>query len=71
MRLVCLAIVFLGELTTPQGAFGAHPGHDIHLLGTLSAIQILIIQQADSELATVRDRLVDCTYDGARSDLVR
>lgn len=29
-----------------KGAFGAHPGHDAHLLSTLSAIQILIIQNA-------------------------
>jgi len=28
------------------GAFGAHPNHDAHLLTTLSAIQILIIQDA-------------------------
>ncbi|KAG2002566.1 rab geranylgeranyltransferase, variant 2 [Coprinopsis cinerea AmutBmut pab1-1] len=29
-----------------QGAFGAHPDHDAHLLSTLSAIQILIMQDA-------------------------
>ena len=28
------------------GAFGAHPGHDAHLHSTLSAIQILITQDA-------------------------
>ncbi|KAI0781040.1 rab geranylgeranyltransferase [Trametes elegans] len=28
------------------GAFGAHPDHDAHLLSTLSAIQILIMQDA-------------------------
>ncbi|KIY67138.1 terpenoid cyclases/Protein prenyltransferase [Cylindrobasidium torrendii FP15055 ss-10] len=28
------------------GGFGAHPGHDAHLLSTLSAIQILITQDA-------------------------
>ncbi|KAK9312521.1 terpenoid cyclases/protein prenyltransferase alpha-alpha toroid [Lipomyces starkeyi] len=30
----------------PNGGFGAHPGHDPHLLYTLSAIQILFIQDA-------------------------
>ncbi|KAH6904881.1 rab geranylgeranyltransferase [Coprinopsis sp. MPI-PUGE-AT-0042] len=29
-----------------QGGFGAHPDHDAHLLSTLSAIQILVIQRA-------------------------
>ncbi|KAL5501171.1 BET2 [Sanghuangporus vaninii] len=28
------------------GAFGAYPGHDAHILATLSAIQILVIQDA-------------------------
>lgn len=28
------------------GTFGAHPGHDGHLLGTLSGIQILVMQDA-------------------------
>ncbi|EIM84772.1 terpenoid cyclases/Protein prenyltransferase [Stereum hirsutum FP-91666 SS1] len=28
------------------GAFGAHPGHDAHILSTLSAIQILVMQDA-------------------------
>ncbi|ORY27870.1 terpenoid cyclases/protein prenyltransferase alpha-alpha toroid [Naematelia encephala] len=28
------------------GTFGAHPGHDGHILGTLSGIQILIMQDA-------------------------
>lgn len=32
------------ELDT--GTFGAHPGHDGHLLGTLSGIQILVMQDA-------------------------
>jgi prenyltransferase beta subunit len=31
---------------TFAGAFGAHPDHDAHLLSTLSAIQILITQDA-------------------------
>ncbi|PPQ63651.1 hypothetical protein CVT24_004425 [Panaeolus cyanescens] len=29
-----------------EGGFAAHPGHDAHLLSTLSAIQILIMQDA-------------------------
>ncbi|KAG8864094.1 hypothetical protein FRB96_006968 [Tulasnella sp. 330] len=28
------------------GAFGAHPGHDAHILGTLSGIQILVMHDA-------------------------
>ena len=36
-----------------SGTFGAHPGHDGHILGTLSGIQILVMQdalhQADTE----------------------
>lgn len=38
------------------GAFGAHPGHDGHILSTLSAIQILAIQ--DSLDILDKDRLV-------------
>lgn len=42
------------------GAFGAHPGHDGHILGTLSAIQILAIQ--DSLHLVDTDRLVKCKH---------
>ena len=37
-----------GRLTIHHhtGAFGAHPNHDAHLLSTLSAIQILVTQNA-------------------------
>lgn len=40
------------------GAFGAHPGHDAHILSTLSAIQILVMQDA-LHRADV-NRLVQC-----------
>jgi geranylgeranyl transferase type-2 subunit beta len=40
------------------GAFGAHPKHDGHLLSTLSAIQILAIQDSLDIVNT--DRLVTC-----------
>ena len=40
------------------GAFGAHPKHDGHLLSTLSAIQILAIQDSLDIINT--DRLVNC-----------
>jgi hypothetical protein len=40
------------------GAFGAHPKHDGHLLSTLSAIQILAIQDSLDIVDT--DRLVKC-----------
>lgn len=40
------------------GTFGAHPGHDGHILGTLSAIQILVIQDAVDKADV--DRIVAC-----------
>lgn len=35
---------------THIGGFGAHPEHDAHLLSTLSAIQILVMQDAVDRL---------------------
>jgi len=40
------------------GAFGAHPDHDAHILSTLSAIQILIMQDALDRVDI--DRVVEC-----------
>jgi prenyltransferase beta subunit len=40
------------------GTFGAHPGHDGHILGTLSGIQILVIQNALDRVDL--DRIVSC-----------
>jgi geranylgeranyl transferase type-2 subunit beta len=40
------------------GTFGAHPGHDGHILGTLSTIQILVIQDAVDKADV--DRIVAC-----------
>lgn len=37
-------MVITTKLTT--GAFGAHPGHDAHIHATLSALQVLIMQDA-------------------------
>lgn len=42
----------------PQGAFGAHPDHDGHILGTLSAIQILITQDAFDRINV--ERVTNC-----------
>ena len=42
-----------------KGAFGAHPGHDAHILSTLSAIQVLATHDALSRANT--PRIVDCT----------
>ena len=42
------------------GTFGAHPGHDGHILGTLSAIQILVIQDALERVDV--DRTVACGF---------
>jgi hypothetical protein len=41
-----------------EGAFGAHPGHDAHILSTLSAIQVLATHDA---LARIDSRVVNCT----------
>jgi hypothetical protein len=41
------------------GTFGAHPGHDGHILGTLSGIQILVIQDALNRADT--ERITKCT----------
>jgi geranylgeranyl transferase type-2 subunit beta len=40
------------------GCFGAHPGHDGHILGTLSGIQILVMQDALDRADT--DRILHC-----------
>lgn len=39
-------IKFVLECESPSGGFGAHPGHDPHLLYTLSALQILAMKDA-------------------------
>lgn len=69
----CLKLCVGGALTftTPlrlllTGAFGAHPSHDAHLHATLSAIQILLIQDAMDRVDV--DRVTKCalvlhTYD--------
>ncbi|KAG1738960.1 rab geranylgeranyltransferase [Suillus lakei] len=43
------------------GAFGAHPDHDAHLLSTLSAVQILLMQNALNRVDI--DRVVKCAGD--------
>ena len=40
------------------GTFGAHPGHDGHILATLSAIQILVMQDALKRIDV--ERIVTC-----------
>jgi len=40
------------------GAFAAHPGHDAHMLTTLSSIQILLIQGAGEKLNV--ERITSC-----------
>lgn len=42
------------------GAFGAHPRHDGHLLATLSAIQILAMQDAMDRLDKQRIARCEC-----------
>jgi len=41
------------------GAFGAHPGHDAHILSTLSAIQVLATHDALGRIDA--PRVIDCT----------
>jgi geranylgeranyl transferase type-2 subunit beta len=41
-----------------KGAFGAHPGHDAHILSTLSAIQVLATHDALSRIN--QPRIIDC-----------
>ena len=45
------------------GAFGAHPDHDAHILSTLSAIQIMIMQDALDRVDV--DRVVKCETVGS------
>ncbi len=61
---------FLAQLFSPSfwvrsdshlgfaGTFGAHPGHDGHILATLSAIQILLLQNALDRIEI--NRVVSC-----------
>ncbi|KAF8430121.1 type-2 protein geranylgeranyltransferase subunit beta [Tirmania nivea] len=39
-------IVFVRSCQHENGGFGAHPGHDAHILTTVSAVQILAIENA-------------------------
>lgn len=45
-------------LTHILGGFGGHKDHDPHLLYTLSAIQILLIQDAKDRIDV--DKVVEC-----------
>ena len=55
-----LDIIPCGDLTIITGAFGAHPNHDAHLLSTLSAIQILVTQNALDRID--KGRVVKCDF---------
>lgn len=48
-----------------DGGFGAHPGHDSHLLSTLSAIQILVQYDALERINV--DKVVICTSQRCRA----
>lgn len=50
------------------GAFSPHPGHDVSLHSTLSAIQILAIQ--DSMAILNVDKLVSCKFPLQRSSIL-
>lgn len=55
-------IEFVLACQNADGGFGAGPGHDSHMLYTVSAIQILATVQAISELDKVggKDRVARC-----------
>jgi len=40
------------------GGFGAHPGHDAHILTTVSAVQILAIEGALDQVD--KDKIASC-----------
>lgn len=44
-----------------DGAFGSYPGHDAHMLSTLSAIQVLALVDALPTLGARRERIIACT----------
>lgn len=56
------------SLIFKAGAFGAHPGHDAHILSTLSGIQILITQGALDRLDI--PRVVKCASSTTLLDAV-
>ena len=61
--MVAAATIQTTENSTKKGAFGAHPGHDAHILSTLSAIQVLATHDDDTHHALSRinkPRVVDC-----------
>ena len=59
MRQVCSDLeIHAISSSRSAGAFGAHPDHDAHLLSTLSAIQILVMQ--DALVRVDVDRVVKC-----------
>jgi len=58
-------IKFVLECQNPDGGFGAAPGHDSHMLYTLSALQILATIDALAELEKSayggKDKVAACT----------
>ena len=61
-RQVCLFLCDLHDhvelIVLPTGGFGAHPDHDAHIHSTLSAIQILVMQDALDRVDV--DRVIKC-----------
>ncbi len=59
--LMACHILTLTVLSFPlTGGFGAHPDHDAHIHSTLSAIQILVMQDALDRVDV--DRVTKCIY---------
>lgn len=60
-------IKFVLDCQNADGGFGAAPGHDSHMLYTLSAVQILATVEALSELENSnqggKDKVAQCMYD--------
>jgi len=63
-RPVCRGVhslrLMFGKPKLMAGCFGAHPGHDGHILGTLSGIQILVMQDALDRADL--DRILQCQF---------
>lgn len=54
-------IAFVKSCQHSNGGFGAHPHHDSHLLYTLSAVQILLMEDALEDID--KDKVANCKCD--------
>lgn len=50
----------ISDFIITVGGFGAHPGHDPHILNTISAVQIIAIVDALDEIDG--DKIARCEF---------